>query len=127
MRRRNQSAECRERIADVGNVKILAHAKPGREKIFIGDKVADILLYPLDGLFIVFGHRFKQFVVVIFRLQKFDFLIGQVFIENEAENKILVFAGFDLGSHLICRSPYFLRKLLFVHGALSFLFLSSEN
>ena len=122
VRRRNQPAECRERIADVGNIKILAHAKPSREKILIGDKVADILLYPLDGFCLVFGHRFKQFIIVIIRLQKFNFLIGQVFIENEAENKVLVFAGFNLGSHLICRSPYFLCKLLFVHGAQSFLF-----
>ena len=50
----NEAAEGRERVAYIGHVKVSAHFKPGGEQVFVGDKVAYVLLDGLDGNGIVF-------------------------------------------------------------------------
>ncbi|CAE6733290.1 hypothetical protein NTGZN8_60003 [Candidatus Nitrotoga fabula] len=42
--------------------------------------------------------------------------VGEVFVEDEAEDVVLVFIGLDLGAHLVCGFPDFGGELLFVHS-----------
>ena len=118
----NQPAERRQRVTHIGNIKILAHAEPGGEEIFVGDKIADVFLHPFDGFGVVLGYGFQQLIVIIVVFQKFDFFIGQIFIKNETKDKVFVLTGLDFGAHLVSRSPNLLRKLLFVHRSSSFCF-----
>ena len=101
----DQPAERRQRVTHIGNIKILAHAKPGGEEIFVGDKIADVFLYPFDGFGVVLGYGFQQIIVIIVVFQKFDFFIGQIFIKNKTKDKVFVLTGLDFGAHLVSRSP----------------------
>ena len=122
VRRGNQPAERRQRVTHIGNIKILAHAEPGGEEIFVGDKIADVFLHPFDGFGVVLVYGFQQLIVIIVVFQKFGFFIGQIFIKNKTKDKVLVLAGLNFGAHLVSRSPNLLRKLLFVHRSSSFYF-----
>lgn len=69
----------------------------------------------LDGFLIVFPKEGEVFVAPVVFLEVFEFLIRQEFVEDEAENVVLVFVGFDLGAHFVGRLPDFRGELLLVH------------
>ena len=95
MLRVDQAVKGRERIGDVGNVKILAFGQPGGEEMVIGDKITKLAATVGHRVRIVF-REFPQVVAfpAVFAQELF-FLIREELIENKAENIVLILIGLD--------------------------------
>ncbi len=85
--------------------------------MLVGHEVAEVALEVLNGFRVIFGEGADILVAEVLTFGEANQLIRQVFVENEAEDVVLVFICFDrLGSHLVGGFPDFGGELLFVHG-----------
>lgn len=87
----DQSREGRKRGGHIVRGKVPALRDPGREQIFMGDEIAEILLDVPHALGVILregGANFPDAPAVV--PQKFEFLVGKELVEDEAEDVVLV-------------------------------------
>lgn len=89
---------------------------PSRKKVLVGNEVADVALNVINNLLIIFREGADFLFARAFFLRETHQFVGEIFVEDEAEDVVFVFVGLDLGAHLIGRFPDFGSELLFVHG-----------
>lgn len=113
----DEAAEGGERRLHVADGKVRPFPYPRGEKIFIRDEVAKIGLEVLHEVVVFFVERASDDIIGHLQFPEEGlFLIGEEFVEDEAEHIVLVLAGLDARtSHLVRRVPQFLRKLLLFH------------
>ena len=86
--------------------------------MLVSDEVANVALDMFDGFRIFLGEITDILVCELLSLGKFDQFIGDVLVEDEAKDVVLVLIGFDLRPHLVGRFPNFGGKFLLIHCAL---------
>ena len=100
----------------MGDIEVALVLDPGGKQVLVGDEVDDIALDVVNGFRVILreGAEFRIAEVLAFR--KAHQFIGEVFVEDESEDVVLVFVGLDFGAHLVGRFPDFGGELLFVHS-----------
>ena len=91
----DQAIERRERVGDIGDVKVLAFGQPCGEEMFIGDKIAKLAAAVSHSVRIVLGEFLQVIALPAVFAQKLFFLIREEFIENKAKNIVLVLIGLN--------------------------------
>ena len=116
----HQAAECRKRLVDLRYGEVVARGNPRGEKVLVVDEVAETALSIADGLPVLFGqllhvgrrHALGEKELLLF--------LGQVLVEDEAEDEVLVLACIHLAAHAVGRFPDFRGELLLVHRSVPF-------
>ena len=105
--------------SNIVNREIRSHIYPSWKQVLICYKVSQILLQTWHTWVTVirlFINIFLDIIRIISSIiQILLFFVWKILIKDKAQYIILIFIGFNLWPHLICRLPNLCRKLLFIH------------
>ncbi|MNE43965.1 hypothetical protein D3C80_1381690 [compost metagenome] len=116
MVRVDQAAKGRQGFANISNIEVAGLFEPRRKQVLVGDEVTQVGLEVANGFRVFFSHRTEVFVCEALGGGEGQQLVGEVLVEDEAKDVVLVFVSLDLGSHLVGRFPNLGCELLLIHG-----------
>ena len=90
MLRVNQAVESRKSVRDIGHVKVLAFCKPGGEEVFVCNKVSKLTAAIIYRVCVLLRQLLEILCLPAVPTQELFLLIGEKFIEDKAENVVLI-------------------------------------
>lgn len=85
----------------MGDIEVALGVDPCRKQVLVGDEIAEVALDMLNGFRVRFRKSAEILVAEVLAFCEAHQLIRKVFVEDEAEDVVLVFVGLDFGSHLV--------------------------